>query len=267
MHWTNAPAGDYSLTAVTTNAQGKSTTSSPVAIQVEQPSVLIDQSSLAVQQGHTATLGVSLSTAPTSPVAVRLDESGSGVTVSQGQTLTFTPVELEPAAAGDRVRGANQGRQPRHDHGIVAGRGNATVGVTDAATASGYDQWFLDLYNDITNPANGYFSPKGIPYHSVEELIVEAPDYGHETTSETYSYWVWLAADYGRVTGDWTAFNSAWSNMQQYMIPNAANQPGCARLQHVRRPRRTVRRSRPRATTRWRSTPRSRSAPIRSTAS
>ena len=227
VRWTNAPAGDYSLTAVTTNAQGKSTTSSPVAIQVEQPSVLIDQSSLAIQQGHTAALGVSLSTAPTSPVVVRLGESGGGVTISHGQTLTFTPsnwnrpqqvtVAAAPTRAGSHatITATSQGRD------------NATVGVTDAATASGYDQWFLDLYNDMTNPANGYFSPKGIPYHSVEELIVEAPDYGHETTSETYSYWVWLAADYGRVTGDWTAFNSAWSNMQQYMIPNAANQPGC----------------------------------------
>ena len=57
---------------------------------------------------------------------------------------------------------------------------------------------------------------------------MEAPDYGHETTSETYSYWLWLTADYGRVTGDWTEFNGAWSNLQQYMIPNAANQPGCS---------------------------------------
>ena len=45
---------------------------------------------------------------------------------------------------------------------------------------------------------------------------MEAPDYGHETTSETYSYWLWLTADYGRVAGDWTAFNNAWANMQQY---------------------------------------------------
>ena len=100
--------------------------------------------------------------------------------------------------------------------------------MTAAAAATGYDQWFLNLYDDITNPGNGYFSPLGIPYHSVEELIVEAPDYGHETTSETYSYWLWLAADYGRVSGDWTEFNTAWSNMQTYMIPNAANQPGCS---------------------------------------
>ena len=60
----------------------------------------------------------------------------------------------------------------------------------------------------------------------METLIVEAPDYGHETTSETYSDDPWLTADYGRVTGNWTPFNNAWANMQQYMIPNDANQPG-----------------------------------------
>ena len=76
------------------------------------------------------------------------------------------------------------------------------------------------------NPANGYFSPKGIPYHSVETLIVEAPDYGHETTSETYSYYLWLTADYGGVTGNWTPFNNAWANMATYMIPSASEQPG-----------------------------------------
>ena len=76
------------------------------------------------------------------------------------------------------------------------------------------------------NPENGYFSPKGIPYHSVETLIVEAPDYGQETTSETYSYYLWLTADYGGVTGNWTPFNNAWANMQEYMIPSASEQPG-----------------------------------------
>ena len=44
---------------------------------------------------------------------------------------------------------------------------------------------------------NGYFSPEGVPYHAVETLLVEAPDYGHETTSEAYSYWMWLEAAYG----------------------------------------------------------------------
>ena len=48
---------------------------------------------------------------------------------------------------------------------------------------------FMQLYEQIKNPNNGYFSPEGIPYHSVETLICEAPDYGHMTTSEAYSYW------------------------------------------------------------------------------
>src|SRR6202034_4502369 len=50
VHWAHVPAGDYSLTAVTTDKQGKSTTSNPVAIQVEKPSVVTDRSSLTVSK-------------------------------------------------------------------------------------------------------------------------------------------------------------------------------------------------------------------------
>ncbi len=68
---------------------------------------------------------------------------------------------------------------------------------------STYATRFLSLYDDvITNgQENGYLSSKnvasggfGVPYHCVEELNVEAPDYGHETTSEAMSYIVWMAA-------------------------------------------------------------------------
>ena len=41
--------------------------------------------------------------------------------------------------------------------------------------------------------------------------MVEAPDHGHETTSEAFSYWMWLEATYGRVTGDWAPFNASWA--------------------------------------------------------
>jgi hypothetical protein len=232
VHWAHVPAGDYSLTAVTTDKQGKSTTSNPVAIQVEKPSVVTDQSSLTVSKGHTTSFGVSLSTAPSSPVTVRLNDPGTGTTVSRGQTLTFTPSDWNRAQQVTVAAAQTKTTTKAGSHSTITasapGLGKASVVVTAAAAATGYDQWFLNLYDDITNPSSGYFSPLGIPYHSVEELIVEAPDYGHETTSETYSYWLWLAADYGRVSGDWTEFNTAWSNMQQYMIPNAANQPGCS---------------------------------------
>jgi hypothetical protein len=225
--WNHVPAGDYSLTAVTYNKQG-STTSDPVAIRVMKPSVVTNQSSLMITKGHSASFAVALSTAPTSPVTVHLRDAGTGSKVSKGQTLTFTPSNWnQPQQATVAVAQPKAG-----SHSTItasaAGLGNASVAVTAAAAATGYDQWFLDLYNQMTNPSNGYFSPKGIPYHSIEQLIVEAPDYGHETTSETYSYWLWLTADFGRVAGDWTAFNNAWANMQQFMIPNAANQPGCS---------------------------------------
>ncbi len=94
-----------------------------------------------------------------------------------------------------------------------------------AQATSVYTQDFLTQYNKIKNPANGYFSSLGIPYHSVETLIVEAPDYGHETTSEAFSYWIWLEATYGEVTGNWQPFVTAWQTMDKYMIPSASNQP------------------------------------------
>lgn len=76
--------------------------------------------------------------------------------------------------------------------------------------------------------SNGYFSPEGIPYHSPETMIVEAPDYGHETTSEAYSYWIWLEAVYGKVTKDWTFLDRAWTNLEYYLIPGAHEQPSNA---------------------------------------
>ncbi|WP_084571174.1 glycoside hydrolase family 48 protein [Deinococcus misasensis] len=93
------------------------------------------------------------------------------------------------------------------------------------AADSEYTKRFLEMYNKIKNPANGYFSPEGVPYHSVETLIVEAPDHGHETTSEAYSYWLWLEAMYGATTGNWTPYQNAWANMEKYIIPTDTLQP------------------------------------------
>jgi hypothetical protein len=83
----------------------------------------------------------------------------------------------------------------------------------------------MTQYNKIKNPASGYFSPDGTPYHSVETLIAEAPDYGHETTSEAFSFWVWLEAEFGRVTGNWQPLANAWAKMEQVIIPAQADQP------------------------------------------
>lgn len=89
----------------------------------------------------------------------------------------------------------------------------------------GMDAAFLDLYNKIHDSSNGYFSPDGVPYHSVETLVIEAPDWGHETTSEAYSYYLWLEAEYGRIKGDWAPFNKAWANLEKYIIPSGTKFP------------------------------------------
>jgi len=88
-----------------------------------------------------------------------------------------------------------------------------------------YTQRFLQQYNKIHNESNGYFSKEGIPYHSIETLMVEAPDHGHQTTSEAYSYYIWLEAMYGGIKGDFSSFNKAWETMEKYIIPGHQDQP------------------------------------------
>lgn len=100
---------------------------------------------------------------------------------------------------------------------------------TQEVKADQYSDRFLELREDISDPANGYYRDMGngmkIPYHSRETFLCEGPDYGHETTSETYSYYVWLEAMYGKFSGDWTAFNKAWDSLETYIIPQDKDQP------------------------------------------
>ncbi|MFE1943169.1 glycoside hydrolase family 48 protein [Streptomyces massasporeus] len=219
--------GSHSLLAKAYDSQGASAESTPVGITVAAgPTVVASTTQLAVQQGKTATYDVKLSTQPSSNVTVTTARTGgnSGLSVTSGASLTFTPSNWSTAqkvtvAADDSGTGAATFES------TAPGHGKAAVTVTQIAASKGYDARFLDLYGKITNPANGYFSPEGIPYHSVETLIVEAPDHGHETTSEAYSYLLWLQAMYGKITGDWSKFNGAWEIMEKYMIPTHADQP------------------------------------------
>ena len=84
-----------------------------------------------------------------------------------------------------------------------------------------YKNMFLSLYDDVvTNGAkNGYRDDEGIPYHAPETVIVEAPDYGHETTSEAMSYLVWVGAMHDHLTGKSGELAAAWK-VQEKMIPS-----------------------------------------------
>lgn len=90
------------------------------------------------------------------------------------------------------------------------------------------EEAFLEQYDKIKDPANGYFREFDgllVPYHSVETLMVEAPDHGHQTTSEAFSYYLLLEATYGQITGEWEPFNDAWASMEEFIIPGPQDQP------------------------------------------
>nr|ADU33337.1 glycoside hydrolase family protein 48 [Gastrophysa viridula] len=89
-----------------------------------------------------------------------------------------------------------------------------------------YKARFLQQYHKIHDPTNGYYSKQGVPYHSAETLMVDITDHGHESTSEAYSYWIWMEAMYGKLTGNFSSFNAAWENMEQNIIPVHASQIG-----------------------------------------
>ncbi len=225
--WTSVPAGDHSLYAKAYDSQGATAESTPVGVHVASgPAVVASPAALAVQQGKTGTFGVKLSGQPTGNVTVTVARASgnTGLAVSGGGTLTFTPANWS-TAQNVTVSADTSGTGGAVFTAKATGYDAATVTVTETKSNGAYEDRFLTLYNKITDPANGYFSKEGIPYHSVETLMVEAPDQGHETTSEAYSYLIWMQAMYGKVTGDWSKFNGAWALMEKYMIPTHADQP------------------------------------------
>jgi hypothetical protein len=235
-NWQNVAAGSYSITARATDNAGLVTTSAPAGITVSPdtgPALVVSPTTVSVPETGTATFGVKLSQAPSANVTVSAARASgdADLTVATPASRTFTPSNwnteqtftLGAADDADTTAGSAVIR--------VSATGYTPVDVTaneaddDVGGDNVYVQRFVELYNEIHDPANGYFSPEGVPYHSIETFMVEAPDHGHETTSEAYSYYLWLEAAYGRVTGDWSKFNTAWASMEKYIIPATADQP------------------------------------------
>ena len=210
------PAGSYTVQAKAYDNAGASAVSekSFTVTAATGPQLVATPSAVTVSEGGSATVRYTLSAAPSANVPVTLAVTGdSDITVSP-TTLTLTPSNWST--------GVTATVSAAEDADTVGGTATITASATGYAPISvvateadndtpggdnAYIKKFLDQYGKIKN--SGYFSPEGVPYHSVETLIVEAPDHGHETTSEAFSFWLWLEAQYGRVTQNWAPFNNA----------------------------------------------------------
>jgi hypothetical protein len=233
--WASVPAGNYVLTARAYDNVGAISESAPVDVTVSAntgPTVVADPVAPSVPEGGSTNVSLRLSQQPTGNVTVTTAKTSgdADLTVGTGATRTFTTanwntpqtVTLNAAEDSDSANGTATFTAS------ATGQTTATITATESDNdLSDYAQRFMTMYNKIKDPANGYFSSHNppIPYHSVETLIVEAPDYGHVTTSEAFSYWIWLEAQYGQATQDWTRFNTAWTSMETNIIPTHADQP------------------------------------------
>jgi hypothetical protein len=231
--WATVPAGTYSITAKAYDNKNASTTSSPVSVKVlSGPTIVAAPATAQVKQGGTTTFAVTLAGAPSAPVTVAVARTqGSADLTASPAGLTFTAANWNVAqnvtiTSADNGGALGSATFTASSSGYTA----ATVTATEiSSSTSDYQLAFLTQYNKIKDPNNGYFRKFGnilVPYHSIETLIVEAPDHGHETTSEAFSYYLWLEASYGRITGDWAPFNAAWTSIETYAIPSAADQSG-----------------------------------------
>ncbi|MCD0443617.1 cellulose binding domain-containing protein [Glycomyces sp. A-F 0318] len=206
-------------TNVTVNGESCDGSEEPV-----EPELEVSRANVVVDAGSTASIDVGFSAATTAATTVTTARtSGStDISVASGGSLSFAsgdtatkPVTFsatEDAAAADSATFTVSA--PGYDPLEVV------VTVADLGEVTQNEERFLAMYDQLAGPDSPYLHETGVPYHSVEELIVEAPDYGHETTSEALSYLMWLEAAYGQVTGDWSGYNNAWEVTEDYAIPD-----------------------------------------------
>jgi endoglucanase len=122
--WSSSDAAPASLTC---------TPSSTVT-----PAIVMSAASLPVMQGFTGSVGVALSTAPTADVTVTtgLSSGNSGLSVSSGATLTFTPSDWDTA-----------------QNVTLAANASSTGAATFTAASSGYTSASVTATEIASTPA------------------------------------------------------------------------------------------------------------------
>lgn len=186
---------------------------------------------------------VSLGTASTQTVTVNYStEDGTAVAPSDytavSGTLTFLPGELTKTVAVP-IRDAVEGMAEEQFSLVLSnpvngnlGTGSDTAVIPAGPGAEGYADRFRWMYDALKKSSNGYYGPidvgsqsnvneplRSTPYHCPERIICEAPDWGHESVSETASFMVGLEAWKGIIDGSWTGYSQAWDTIETQYIP------------------------------------------------
>jgi hypothetical protein len=221
--------GSRNITVASSGLTSVTVTANESDNDVSSQALVVTPTAVTVAEGSSAQYSVRLAIQPTANVTVTSTAASGGdadLTISAGASLTFTTAnwnvtQTVTVAAAEDADTTNGTRTI-----TVASTGLTSVTVTateqdNDGTQNVYLAEFMNQYNKLHSTTAGYFSPEGVPYHGIETLIVEAPDHGHETTSEAFSYYVWLEANFGRITGDWSKFNTAWTTLETYDIPTA----------------------------------------------
>lgn len=175
-------------------------------------------------------------TAGVPPLTVSFDASASSDPDSADEILTFAwNFGDESTATGELVshefvaEGEYDVVLTVTDEGGRTGQATKRIKVKeDIVTPPGSNEYynrFNELKDEFYSVSNGYFSADGSPHHSIETLIVEAPDYGHESTSELYSYWLQLEVMDGKINEDWSGVGEVWDAMEKFIIPTKDDQP------------------------------------------
>lgn len=188
---------------------------------------------ITLSEASTDTVTVNYATVAGTAVA------GTDFTATSG-TLTFEPGETTKNVLV-LVRDYVPGTETVGFTLVLSSPTNATLNTLstsgavqipgDPALLPAYLDRFHTIYNAVHKADNGYFGPptggnaRTMPYHCIETLICEAPDWGHESVSETASFYVGLEAWKGLLDDDWTGFNKAWNTIDTIYVPQTSNQP------------------------------------------
>ena len=228
----STPVGTSQVTVTGTSGALVRTVNVSLAVTASQTpdfSLSASPASVSVQQGASAVSTLTITRVNGFTGSVLFGAAGLPAGVSAtftppsttGNTATVTFAATATAATGTAPVTVS-GTSGTLVHTVSIG-----VTVTQPVPNNAYLQRFRDLWDELhgTTANNGYFHPANVPYHSVETLICEAPDHGHETTSEAFSYWVWLEAMHGHLTGDWAPLQQAFTSIESHIIPTQADQP------------------------------------------